>query len=385
MPTLSFPKPALEPSLEQILLLERARLFSALLRSISDLEYAELVLEEVFTQAQRRFRFSALPPSPDSWLRRIAQRTLKDGSYAASLEFSDRDPLPLVFALSHPALTESHQLSLSLSLLCGLQPADLRSFYGERRAIVQERRARRAITHSLIPDVRSNHGRYSHRISSMQHLLFRTYRLLCRMGRGHACDFLLQLTDLLHSVDSGARETEGLLAWMNLQRARSSSWGATTDFRFEDRSNWDPMMIAQGLEYLNMARAGDRVGPFALRAEVAACHMVAPSWEESNWPKLVELYRALASLGDGFARLRLAEALGFVEGPAAGLILLEQFGDEHGHQVALARADLLSQMGRQKEAFQSYRHALQFAPRRIRDGLIQRMAFCQQEGPVIEA
>ena len=144
-------------------------------------------------------------------------------------------------------------------------------------------------------------------------------------------------------------------------------------------------MITQAMDYLRMAREGDAPGPFVLRAEISACHMVSPSWEESDWPRLVELYRSLAAMGDGFARLRLAEALGFVEGPAAGLVLLEQLGDEHGHQVALARADLLCQMGRQREAWKSYRHALQFAPRRIREGLIQRMAFCQQEGPVIEA
>ena len=62
-------KPALEPAVDQLLLLERARLFTALLRALADYDAANSLLIQLFEQAKRRFQQGAVPKNSDEWLK----------------------------------------------------------------------------------------------------------------------------------------------------------------------------------------------------------------------------------------------------------------------------------------------------------------------------
>ena len=86
------------------------------------------------------------------------------------------------------------------------------------------------------------------------------------------------------------------------------------------------------------AAAGDRLTTFHLEAGVAACHAVAPSFEETDWRAILGFYDQLVRLADSpiFA-LNRAVAVAMVEGPEAGLAALDGIVDHS----ALARYYLL--------------------------------------------
>jgi predicted RNA polymerase sigma factor len=177
---------------------------------------------------------------------------------------------------------------------------------------------------------------------------------------------------------------------MELQASRAS---ARTDadgnlvlLEDQDRRRWDRTGIERGLG--DLARAGPvaRAGPYQLQAAIAACHAGADSWETTDWPRIVELYDALAGLAPApVVELNRAVAIGLARGPAAGLVALEAIdaGALRGyHLLPAARAEFLRCLGRLPEAAAEYRAALRLAANpRERAFLAGRLAACQPDPP----
>jgi RNA polymerase sigma-70 factor (ECF subfamily) len=103
-------------------------------------------------------------------------------------------------------------------------------------------------------------------------------------------------------------------------------------------------------------------GPYLLQAAIAETHDRAPSWPETDWPRIVDLYGALAGL-DASPVIELnrgvAEAMAF--GPERGLRRVDAVAealDDYPYLHA-ARADLLRRTGRRTEAADAYRRAIE--------------------------
>jgi RNA polymerase sigma-70 factor (ECF subfamily) len=123
----------------------------------------------------------------------------------------------------------------------------------------------------------------------------------------------------------------------------------------QDRSQWDQRHIAAGVRHLERSASGDAVTPYHLEAELAACHTLAPSWAETDWARIVELYEAvLARTGSPVVALNRAIAVAEVAGPGAALTALEAL---EGQSVLrryppyeAARGEMLRRLGRHDEA-----------------------------------
>ena len=105
------------------------------------------------------------------------------------------------------------------------------------------------------------------------------------------------------------------------------------------------------------------VGPYQLQASIAALHAGAESARATDWLQIVELYGLLAHVAPGpLVTLNRAVAVAMVEGPAAGLAVLDGLvatGELAGHhRLPSARAHLLEQAGRLPEALTAYDEAL---------------------------
>jgi predicted RNA polymerase sigma factor len=84
-------------------------------------------------------------------------------------------------------------------------------------------------------------------------------------------------------------------------------------------------------------------------------HCEAPSVEGTDWGEIVGLYDVLLAQGpDPVAALNRAVAVGFADGPAAGLEALRPLEAEPRlasyHYLAAARAEFLRLLGRDDEA-----------------------------------
>jgi RNA polymerase sigma-70 factor, ECF subfamily len=122
----------------------------------------------------------------------------------------------------------------------------------------------------------------------------------------------------------------------------------------QDRSRWDRVLIARGLAALARAEAlGGALGPYALQAAIAACHVRARTAQDTDWGRIVALYDALAELARSpVVELNRAVAVSMAYGPAAGLELVDQLDPalDGYHLLPSVRADMLARLGRNQEA-----------------------------------
>jgi RNA polymerase sigma-70 factor (ECF subfamily) len=100
-----------------------------------------------------------------------------------------------------------------------------------------------------------------------------------------------------------------------------------------------------------------------LQAAIAAIHAQAPSYDETDWPQILELYDELARIWpSAVVALNRAVALSMVAGPEAALAeveALERDGRLAGYRYLPAtKADLLHRLGRDAEASSAYEAAL---------------------------
>jgi len=202
------------------------------------------------------------------------------------------------------------------------------------------------------------------------HLLFTT-------GHTAPAGASLLRTDLIErAIDLGRtlrrlmpdeREVLGLLALMRLTEARSATRvaedGRMLLLEEQDRSRWNHAAIAEGTSLVVEALRGGRPGRFCLQAAIAALHAEAPSYAETDWVQIWQLYGRLQRVWPTpVVALNRVVAFAMVKGPAAALPeieLLERDGRLSGyHYLPAAKADLLRRLGRRDDAAAMYRKAL---------------------------
>ena len=100
-----------------------------------------------------------------------------------------------------------------------------------------------------------------------------------------------------------------------------------------------------------------------MQAWIAECHARAPSWEETDWERIVTGYDALVRLTSSpIVELNRCVAFALAKGPEKALPLVDALADEPklaGYALLPAtRADFLRRLGRLLEAAEEYRRAI---------------------------
>jgi RNA polymerase sigma-70 factor (ECF subfamily) len=106
------------------------------------------------------------------------------------------------------------------------------------------------------------------------------------------------------------------------------------------------------------------VGPYTIQAAIAAVHARAPTPADTDWRQIVALYQLLLRLQPGpVVELNHAVAVSMTDGPEHGLVLLDRIEVAGGlpryHLLPAARGELLRRLGRNAEAADAYRAALE--------------------------
>jgi predicted RNA polymerase sigma factor len=144
----------------------------------------------------------------------------------------------------------------------------------------------------------------------------------------------------------------GLLALMLLtdarRPARTGSAGELIPLADQDRSLWNKEFIAEGLALAVEAFAKPPLGEYQLQAAIAALHDEVDRPEDTDWPQVVALYGLLEDLsGNPMVTLNRAIAVAMVDGPKAGLELLEPLDkklDRH-YRLDAVRGHLFEMLG----------------------------------------
>jgi len=181
------------------------------------------------------------------------------------------------------------------------------------------------------------------------------------------CEEALRLGRILAELAPHESEVHGLVALMEIQasrsRARVGPSGEPILLLEQNRARWDQLLIRRGQAALARAVAlGGVLGPYAVQAAIAACHARARRAEETDWPRIVALYDALAQLAPSpVVELNRAVAVSMAFGPAAGLEIVDRLTSEPQLQgyylLAGVRGDLLAKLGRFEEARTEFERA----------------------------
>jgi predicted RNA polymerase sigma factor len=106
--------------------------------------------------------------------------------------------------------------------------------------------------------------------------------------------------------------------------ARTGAGGKLIPLDEQDRSLWNREMIAEGVALVSAALSRGSIGSYQLQAAIAAIHDEAATPDETDWPQILALYDLLDRMSDNaMVTLNRAIAVAMVQGPAAGLELIE--------------------------------------------------------------
>jgi RNA polymerase sigma-70 factor, ECF subfamily len=191
-----------------------------------------------------------------------------------------------------------------------------------------------------------------------------------RLVRGELCAEAIRLGRLLVRLMPDEAEAGGLLALMLLHDARRAArvdeHGAFVALPDQDRSLWDAGRIREGERALADALRRGPAGAYQLQAAIAAHHLQP----EPDWAAIADLYSALGEVAPSpVVEINRAVAVGFAEGPDAGLDVLESpLGDPRLRGYAplhAAHAELLRRAGDAAAADAAYSLAIEAADNEV--------------------
>jgi RNA polymerase sigma factor (sigma-70 family) len=383
--------------------IESARLIAGLTRIVRDVGLAEDLAQDALVAALRQWPESGVPDNPGAWLMAVAKRRSidlsrrrtvldqKHGEIGRELEIqqdlviAERDAaidddvgddlLRLVFIACHPILSTDARVALTLRLLGGLTTDEIARAFLVSESTVAQRivRAKRTLSEAHVPFEVPRADELATRLASVLEVIYLIFNEGYSATAGDdwmrpgLCEDALRLGRIVAELVPREPEVHGLVALMEIQasrsRARLGPNGEPILLLDQDRARWDQLLIRRGIAALARAETlGGALGPYALQAAIAACHARARTPSETDWPRIVALYDALAQLTPSpVVELNRAVAVGMAFGPAAGLELIDALAFEPSlrtyHLLPSVRGDLLEKVGRYDEAVAEFKRA----------------------------
>ena len=412
--------------------IESPRLIAGLTRIVRDLGLAEDLAQDALVAALEQWPQSGIPANPGAWLMATAKHraidhfrrntrlerkheelgrelgakemTMPDLDSALDDNVGD-DLLRLVFISCHPVLSTDSQVALTLRLIGGLTTEEIARAYLVPEPTIAQRivRAKRTLSEKSVPFEVPRGAELVARLSSVLGVIYLIFNEGYSATAGEdwmrpaLCEDALRLGRILAGLAPQEPEVHGLVALMEIQasrsRARSGPSGEPILLFDQNRAHWDQLLIHRGLAALALAEKliaekpssrnlATEQGPYALQAEIAACHARARTPEETDWPRIVRLYATLARVAPSpVIELNRAVAVAMAFGPAAGLELVDELTSERSlqnyHLLPSVRGDLLKKLSRFDEARAEFERAASLTQNaRERDLLLKRAEAC---------
>lgn len=368
--------------------IEGARIVATLARVVGDLATAEDLAQDAVAEALAQWPRDGIPSNPGAWLTAVAKRRAIDGwrrsqnlgeKYRligadldeitdAEWQPIDDDVLRLVFAACHPMLAREAQVALTLKVVGGLDTDAIARLFLVPVPTMQQRivRAKKSLSVARVPFAVPDPSEWPARLGAVLSVIY----LVFTEGYAASTGGAVLRTELAHEAVRLGRvlnrllprepEALGLSALMELQAsrfaARVDANGDAVLLADQDRRRWDRSAIARGSALLDRANAlGRGRGPYQLQAAIALCHAKAMSVEATDWDRIVLLYEMLARVAPSpVVELNRAVAVSMASGALEGLAIVDQLADagalKGSHLIPSVRGELLSRLGRTREA-----------------------------------
>ena len=375
--------------------IEQPRLITSLSRMLRDVPLAEELTQDALVAALEDWPKSGVPERPGAWLMATAKHRALDHlrrgkmltrkhemlaldfepeqqampDFDASLDDGIGDEmLRLIFTACHPLLSREARAALALRMICGLTTEEIaRAFLIPKPTVAQRIvRAKRTLSESGLAYETPRGEELSERLASVLEVVYLVFNEGYTAARGdewhrpQLCNEALRLGRMLTAIAPQEPETHALLALMELNASRSAARidakGDPVLLMDQNRVRWDQLQIGRGMRLLKkVGSLGGAGGFYALQAAIVACHARASGADDTDWRAIATLYEELLALiRSPVIELNRAVAVGMVDGPAAGLAIVEALVESgelrNYHLLPTVRGDLLERLGRHDEA-----------------------------------
>jgi RNA polymerase sigma-70 factor (ECF subfamily) len=370
--------------LEQIFREDWGRVVASLVGFIGDIELAEEASQDAFAIAAERWPRDGVPANPAGWLiatarNRAIDRIRRERTLAMKTEQLERElrhraeetmdetatfpdeRLELIFTCCHPALALDAQVGLTLRALGGLSTEELARAFLVPLHTMSKRltRAKHKIRDAGIPFAVPPDHLLPERLDAVLAVVYLIFNEGWGDGRIDLSAEAIRFGRSLVELMPDEAEVHGLLALMLLHHARTAArfrGGELVLLDDQDRALWDQHQITEGRELLQRALALHGRGPYILQAAIAELHLRRPR----DWQEIELLYQRLEQITDSpVVTMNRAIAAAELEGPEAGLALLDGLALDDYRYYHSTRADLLRRLGRDGEARAAYARALE--------------------------
>ena len=375
------------------------------MRSLGDFDLAEECVQDALVAALEHWPREGVPNNQGAWLMTAAKRKgidrlRREKRYQEKVarlqeESSDNvtssampdERLELIFTCCHPALSREAQVALTLRSVAGLTTGEIARAFLVPEATVAQRlvRAKRKIVDAKIPFRVPEQSELPERLEqvlAVLYLMFNEGYLSTGRRGAHDRDLATEaewLASLVTQLLPDEPEALGLLALMRFGIARGPARfdrnGDIVLLKDQERWKWDRDKIDEGIGIVARFLPKGRPGPYQLQALIALAHSDAPSWDETRWPDIVQIYDRLLEFNDSpVVRLNRAIAVWHVAGADRALRELEPLATELDgyHLYHATRGELLRDLGRTDEARAADRRALDLTENPAERALLER-------------
>jgi len=368
-----------------------------------NIEQAEDIVHDTLLRALETWKYGTLPENPQAWLYRTAKNKAIDLirreqvkykidnelAYLLKSEYTltstinelfteneiKDSQLRMMFACCHPSLSQEGQITLILKTLCGLNAREIGSAFLSNEDTITKRLYRikekiRAENFALdYPGADAMKDRTEAVLKTLYLLFNEGYNSSHpeKLIREDLCEEAMRLTILLtENEKTNLPQTNALLALMCYQVSRFNTRldekGLIVLLQDQDRTKWNTFLIEKGNYYLSQSATTRDTHDFHLEAAIASIHANSPSYKQTDWPILLNLYdQLLHRAGNPIVALNRCLVYAEVEGYEKAIEELEKLeGLNDNCYYYAALGEMYLKNGNKDMASEQFSKALEF-------------------------
>ncbi len=341
-------------------------------------------VQDAFEAALIRWRFSGVPNVPEAWLLTVARRKLinqqrrmkritsldggemlkEEGGLPKETEVYIRDSqLALLLLCVNLPLSTRDRIITTLHILCGFSPYELAKAMDVQYEAVRKslyRNKQKLAAEKSWQNIKWDDSQMADHKSTIHEVLYALFNEGYKSAKpenGIDMTMCYEAVRLLSTVMeiSSSSESHGLMSlfYFHLSRfpARLDAEGIRISIEHQDRSLWDKALIKAGCYHLKLAKPEDELNTRYLEAIIASLHTMAPSFDETPWHQIEDLYTKWHSLDNKNGMLKLqALTAALYHRPDLALVaeienLKTELSAAHHYLVDATLAEMYSMLG----------------------------------------